>query len=220
MLPCLLAAPTLVRIGGVPYLARPLTLGGFALLLRAAGDDFGMDGDGGDLPAFGSDEFQAWIGAAGAPLLFWECLKRDEPGLTMARCEGLAEESGTDGAGILLRLALRRARTAMPPEGEGQDIARLDWAAMIFRRYEESHQLPAAVAGLTLDQAWLIASGGKGFDVPDEGRAVLDDMQRQWTELYGEKTEPAPTAPEVRSVEDDLKALGLEIVPGDNGNGG
>jgi hypothetical protein len=31
MLPCLLASPTLVRIAGVPYLARPLTLGGFAL---------------------------------------------------------------------------------------------------------------------------------------------------------------------------------------------
>ncbi len=107
MLPCLLASPTLLRIGPTPYLARPLTLHGFGVLLRNGADALGMDGDGGDLPEFGSDAFQAWLEGPGSMLLAWECLRRDNP-VTLAQCEAI----GVQGARELLGAALRRARTA------------------------------------------------------------------------------------------------------------
>jgi hypothetical protein len=214
MLPCLLASPTIIRIGAKPYLVRPLTLGGFALLLRNGADALEMDGDGGELPDFGDDRFQAWLTGAGAPLLLWECLKADEPGLTLAGCEALARDLG-GGISALIGVALRRARMAVPGEGKGKDVARLDWATTIYRRYEESGALPAAVAGLTLDQAWLLASGGKGFEPPSD--PVVDDMQRRWEEMRGKVEPPSDPGPVPEGVPDDVAAdvaaMGLVFAP-------
>lgn len=219
MLPCLLAAPTLVRIGGVPYLARPLTLGGFALLLRNGGDALKMDGDAGDLPAFSDERFGAWLEGEGAGLFAWEVLKRDQ-GVTLAECHRLA---GVPGAMDAIRAAaLRRATPAVPPPGSGTDVAHLDWGAVVHRYYIEANVLPDAVASLTLDQAYLIATHGKGFVVPDEGRAVLDDMQRQWEEMYGEKGPAPPSPPDPGPVPEgvspevaaDVAAMGLRFAGG------
>lgn len=210
MLSHLLASPTVVTLGGRPHLARPLTLGDFALLLRAAADALGRDEDGEDAPTFGESEVAGWMTGDGAYLMAWCSLRREWPGLSPAEAAGLVGSAAPEELGGLFSAALRRCRAGVPAEGSGVDPAKTDWAAMLWRLREVWGYGYDAAAAMTLDQVRaLVRKDGKA----EGGKPgmSLDEANRLWEEAQAKRKAEGP-----RTIED----YGYRIKPENDGGGG
>jgi hypothetical protein len=225
-LPCLLAAPTLIRSGGEIFLARPLALEDFAFLLRAAGDFLGRDADAGVEVEFFEPAVIDWMFdvESGLPLLLWRALRRDRPELSIDDAEALAESLDAVVIGAIYRAAMRRDLSSIPTEGEGRDIAVLSWGRIAYRYFEQGGVLPDALGRLTLDQMHAIASLDED-ETTAKDREEWAAMQAEWERIHGQsaQADAVELTDQQRAVlaaiegkgEVTLQDLGWELVDGE-----
>jgi hypothetical protein len=201
MLSNLLATPTLVRIGGVPYLARPLRLAGFALLLSEGRVALGIDPSEDGLPAWNDARFADWLLSYGLFLLLWLTLRKDRPDFTLTEAESMAGSIDEPEAHAVLAVAMKRSSLGAS-SGGGSDISELRWGRTI--KWLRETMSYAEIADLTLDQVTLEGTRPEMADPAIDARehAIIEAMQRAWEAQHRPRT-----------VEEDLAALGLEIVP-------
>lgn len=200
MLHHLVASPTLVSIGGVPYFAARFRLGDFGLLLSEGGLALGRDA------RWGDDDFRAWLMGDGSTLLLWCVLRRDNA-VTLAAADAI--EATPEELAEVARAAMRRRATAIPRTG-GDDVAELRWGQTI-KSLRSAGLNYAEIAELTLDQIHLEGSRPEASDPEADARerAVLDEMERLHREKWAAGPPPEGVAPDVAA---GLAALNLTIV--------
>jgi hypothetical protein len=177
------------------------------------------------VPNWADEDFFDWLCGDGAPLFLWCVLRRHAPGLTLDRCAHIAQASDPAEVAAAYRAAMRRRRDLPDRPGETSDIARHRWGRTV-KLLRAVHGYPA-IAELTLDQVDFEWTKAEDADpaTDAEGRAVLDDMQRQWEAMYGEKAGAPPEPPvDVGPVPEgisadvarDVAALGLRFAGDDD----
>lgn len=216
MLSCLMAAPTVVKFGRRRYLARPMTIGGFAFLMRNGAISLGVDLDAGETLEWSDDRLRDWLFGDGADLVLYEGLRRDRPGWTLDDAAELLDQP--DAAELfrdVFTILMSRSRFSAPEKGKGTDVAAAEWGKTLSWLARNAGALPADVAELTLDQLDMLLTDGACDEALEAANRNV--MQERWLEaqrkLASAKAYELLEAGNRAEAEVTLASLGLAFTP-------